>query len=51
MRVMITVMDKGEKVVAKDNTTSNSSTTSEDGLVSNDYSSRAPLSMTGGYAL
>ncbi len=36
VRVMITVKDKGEKVVAKDNTTSNSSTTSEDGLVSND---------------
>ena len=33
VRVMITVKDKGEKVVAKDNTTSNSSTTSEDGLV------------------
>ena len=41
VRVMITVKDKGEKVVAKDNTTSNSSTTSEDGLVSNDYSSES----------
>ncbi len=41
VQVMITVKDRGEKVVAKDNATSNSSTTSEDGLVSNDYTSES----------
>ena len=38
VRVMITVKDKGEKVVAKDNSSSHSSATSEDGTVSDSYS-------------
>lgn len=39
VRVMITVKDKGEKVVEKDNATSHSSTTSDNGIVSDNYTS------------
>lgn len=38
MRVMITVKDKGEKVVARDSASSHSSSTAENGTVSDSYS-------------
>ena len=41
VQVMITVKDNGEKVVAKDSASSHSSTTSEDGLVSDDYTTES----------